>query len=53
MFAPSIMAPMEAKQRNARRVETSQVHGLSMPRRLRLRRREIEVVEVLDQWVRP
>ena len=34
-------------------VETSQAHGLSVPRRLRLHRREIEVVEVLDQWFGP
>ena len=34
-------------------VETSQAHGLSMPRQLRLHRREIEVVEVLDQWFGP
>ena len=34
-------------------VEISQAHGLSMPRRLRLHRREIEVVEVVDQWFGP
>jgi hypothetical protein len=31
-------------------VETDQVHGLAMPRRFRLDAREIEVVEILDQW---
>jgi hypothetical protein len=31
-------------------VETDQVHGLAMPRRFRLDTREIEVVEILDQW---
>jgi hypothetical protein len=34
-------------------VETSQTRGLSMPRRLRLHRREIETVEVVDQWFGP
>ena len=34
-------------------VKTSQAHGLSMSRQLRLHRREIEVVEVLDQWFGP
>jgi hypothetical protein len=31
-------------------VETDQVHRLAMPRRFRLDAREIEVVEILDQW---
>jgi hypothetical protein len=34
-------------------VETSQARGLSMPQRLRLRGRDVEVVEVLDQWFGP
>jgi len=31
-------------------VETNQVQDLAMPRRFRLDAREIEVVEILDQW---
>ncbi|HEX5864854.1 MAG TPA: hypothetical protein VF014_11490, partial [Casimicrobiaceae bacterium] len=31
-------------------VATSEAHGLSTPRRFRLDGREVEVVEVLDQW---
>jgi len=31
-------------------VETSQDHGIEIPRTLRLNRDRIEVVEVLDQW---
>jgi hypothetical protein len=34
-------------------VEISQAHGLCMPRRLRLHGREVEVVEVVDQWFGP
>ena len=34
-------------------VETFQARSLSMPRRLRLHGRGIEVVEVLDQWFGP
>jgi hypothetical protein len=50
MPAPSIMAPMEyeAEKCASRRDQPS---PWSVYRRLRLRRREIEVVEVLDQWV--
>jgi hypothetical protein len=31
-------------------VDSSEAHGLSMPRRFRLDRRVVEVVKVLDQW---
>ncbi|MGA8291985.1 MAG: hypothetical protein WB820_05680 [Rhodoplanes sp.] len=31
-------------------VETDQIHGAAIPRRFRLDAREIEVVEILDQW---
>ena len=31
-------------------VDTDEVHGVSVPRGFRLDVREIEVVEVLDQW---
>lgn len=31
-------------------VETDQVHGFAMPRRFRLDTREIEIVEIIDQW---
>jgi hypothetical protein len=31
-------------------VDSSEVHGLSMPRRFRIDGRVVEVVKVLDQW---
>ena len=31
-------------------VETDQIDGAAIPRRFRLDAREIEVVEILDQW---
>jgi hypothetical protein len=31
-------------------VDSSEAHGLSMPRRFRLDGRVVEVVKVLDQW---
>ena len=32
-------------------VKTAEAHGLSMPRSFRFNEREIEVTEILDQWL--